>query len=74
VTNQLADIEEAVLLGCEAVELTPPPHPDRSLALRNLATFLSNRFDKTGQIADKEEADLLEREALELDSASDSSR
>jgi tetratricopeptide (TPR) repeat protein len=65
-TGQLADLEEAIVLNREALELLPPPNPDRSISLNNLALVLSKRFDKTGQLADLEEAIHLRHEVFEL--------
>ena len=40
--GKLADLEEAVLLGRETLKLRPPPDPNRSASLQNLARDLSN--------------------------------
>jgi tetratricopeptide (TPR) repeat protein len=68
-TSCLADLEEAIVLGREALELRPPPHPHRSNSLHDLSAYLAERSNKTGRPADLEEAILLVREALELRSS-----
>jgi hypothetical protein len=50
----------------EALELCPPPHPDRSTSLNNLGNALWSRHQQTRIIADIDEATSLYREALKL--------
>jgi tetratricopeptide (TPR) repeat protein len=62
----VTDLEEAISLHREALELRPSPHPDRSQSLSNLGNALGDRYNYTGAATDLEEAILLLREALEL--------
>ncbi|KAF8123340.1 hypothetical protein EV363DRAFT_1548509 [Boletus edulis] len=62
----MADLDEAIVLGREALELRPQGHPDRSLSLNTLAKSLSTRYDQLRAMADLDEAIVLGREALEL--------
>jgi tetratricopeptide (TPR) repeat protein len=62
----MADLEEAISLSREAVELRPPPHTSRSDLLNELAVSLLNRYRCTQSMSDLEEAISLYREALEL--------
>ena len=64
--DQQSDLDEAISLLRQALELRPPPHPDRSSSLNNLALALSACFDKGGQQSDINEAISLHRQALEL--------
>ncbi|KAB5536166.1 CHAT domain-containing protein [Coniochaeta sp. 2T2.1] len=64
-TGAIADLEEAIHVVREAVESTPPDHPDRSAMLNNLGTRLNDRYARTGAMADLEEAILVVREAVE---------
>ncbi|KAF8501303.1 CHAT domain-containing protein [Gautieria morchelliformis] len=60
------DLEEAISLHREALELRPAPHPLRSDSLNNIANALSTRFEQSGRHEDLEEAISLHREALGL--------
>ncbi|KAF8509622.1 CHAT domain-containing protein [Gautieria morchelliformis] len=60
------DLEEAISLHREALELLPAPHPLRSYPLHNIASALWTRFKQSGRHEDLEEAISLHREALEL--------
>ncbi|KAF8429868.1 CHAT domain-containing protein [Boletus edulis BED1] len=62
----MADLDEAVVLDREALELRPQGHPDRSTSLNNLAVDLSTRYNQLGAMADLDAAIVLDREALEL--------
>ena len=59
-------IEEAIDLDREALELCPPGHPKRSVALTFLAYHLSARYGQLGAMEDLDEAIVLGREALNL--------
>ena len=50
----------------QALELYPPPHPNRSSTLNNLALALRSRFEQEGQKNDLDESIYLHRQALEL--------
>ena len=59
-------IEEAIALDREALELCPPGHPKRSVALTELACHLSVRYGQLGVTRDIHEAIALDREVLDL--------
>jgi CHAT domain-containing protein/tetratricopeptide (TPR) repeat protein len=60
------DLEEAIVLDREALELLPQGHRDRSISLNNLANRLSTRHSQLGAMQDLGEAIVLVREALHL--------
>ena len=62
----ISDLEEALALERNILELRPQGHPDRATSLGNLATSLHSRFQQLGTLSDLEEALSLERNALEL--------
>ncbi|KAI0040723.1 TPR-like protein [Auriscalpium vulgare] len=64
--ERLPDLEQAILLHREALDLTPPGHPMRSWSLNNLATAVWTQFQQLGRMPDLEEAILLQREVLDL--------
>ncbi|KAL8365101.1 hypothetical protein RB595_004089 [Gaeumannomyces hyphopodioides] len=64
-TGAMADLEEAIRLGREAVDATPLDHPDRAKLLSNLGNRLGDRYSRTGAMADLEEAIRLGREAVD---------
>ncbi|KAF8810300.1 hypothetical protein BYT27DRAFT_7092307, partial [Phlegmacium glaucopus] len=68
--GQKNDLDEAISLNEQALELFPSAHPDRSFSLTSLANALSKRFDQGGQKSDLDEAISLHRLALELRSPS----
>ena len=51
----MLDLDEAIVLVREALDLCPQGHPNRSGLLENLARYLCNRFTQTKQLQDKEE-------------------
>ena len=59
----MQDLDEAIILGREALILRPQGHLHRSLSLSNLAVRLSNRYYKLGELQDLDEAIVLSREA-----------
>ncbi|MCJ1242699.1 hypothetical protein MMC14_010708 [Varicellaria rhodocarpa] len=61
----MADLEEAIQVGQEAVDTTPQDHPNRAVRLNNLGGGLGNRYSRTGAIADLEEAIQVGREAVD---------
>ena len=61
----LADLNEAVSLGRQATEITPPGHPGRAAILAILGAALRSRFEQTGALADLDEAITAERGAVE---------
>jgi tetratricopeptide (TPR) repeat protein len=64
--SQQGDLDEAILLHRQALKLFPPPHPNRSGSLNNLASVLLTRFEHGGQQHDLDEAISLHRQALKL--------
>lgn len=63
-TGAIPAIEEAIQLGQEAVNATPPDHPHRAGRLSNLGNRLGDRSSRTGAIADLEEAIRVGRESV----------
>ncbi|KAH7009234.1 CHAT domain-containing protein [Microdochium trichocladiopsis] len=61
----MADLEEAIQVGQEAINAAPLDHPDRAILLNNLGIRLGDRYSWTGAMADLEEAICLTREAIE---------
>ncbi|KAH7117313.1 CHAT domain-containing protein [Dactylonectria macrodidyma] len=63
-TESMTDLEEAIQVGREATNATPPDHPDRAGRLNNLGIRLHDRYSRTGAITDLEEAIRIGREAI----------
>ena len=53
--GSMHDLDEAIVLSREALNLRPQGHLDRSASLDNLARHLCNRFTRSKQLQDKEE-------------------
>jgi hypothetical protein len=51
----MEDLDEAIVLCREALDLRPQGHPDRSASLDNLARHLCDRFIRSKQLQDMEE-------------------
>jgi tetratricopeptide (TPR) repeat protein len=64
--GQQSDLNEAISLHRQALELFLPPHPLESSSLNNLANALLAQFEQGGQQGDLNEAIALYRQALEL--------
>jgi CHAT domain-containing protein len=62
----ISDLDEALALEHNALELRPQGHPDRATSQGSLALYLGTRFEQLGILSDLEEALVLERSALEL--------
>ena len=62
----MEDLDEAIELHQNALELLPAPHTARSLTLNNLAKALRTRFRRRGDQADLDQAILSCRESLHL--------
>jgi CHAT domain-containing protein/tetratricopeptide (TPR) repeat protein len=62
----MQDLDEAIVLGREVLDLRPQGHPDRSMSLINLAAHLSSRYNQFEAMQDLDEAIVLSREALDL--------
>ena len=61
-----ADLDDCITKYGEALELTPPGHPNRSSSLMNLANALLLRFKQVGDRADLDDCIAKSGEALEL--------
>ena len=62
----MQDLEEAITLDQEALEIRSQGHLNRPLLLDNLADHLSTRYKQLGATEDLQEAIFLVREALYL--------
>jgi tetratricopeptide (TPR) repeat protein len=62
----MADLEEAISLYREALELRPSPHPHRSDTLYNFALSLDDMYEVTLVLSDLQEAIICREELLEL--------
>ena len=62
----MADLEEAIRMGQEAVTITPKDHPDRAGFLNNLGSHFSDRYSRTGAIADLEKAIRMGQETVTI--------
>jgi tetratricopeptide (TPR) repeat protein len=62
----MADLEEAISLYREALELRPSPHPRRPDSLYNLALSLEEMYKVTRVLLDLQEAITCHEELLEL--------
>ncbi|KAG6333409.1 hypothetical protein ID866_5679 [Astraeus odoratus] len=60
------DLEEAISLSQQALELHPVGHTNRSLSLCNLANCIQSRYESQGVLGDLEEAISLHQQALGL--------
>ena len=60
------DLDEAISLHQDALELLSAGHPDRSTSFNNLASSLTRRFEQSDEREDLDEAISLHRDALEL--------
>jgi len=64
--GNIADVDAVIKYYQEALELRPPGHPDRAVALQNVAYSLVARFKRNGDPADLDAAIKYDQEALEL--------
>ena len=62
----MGDLDEAIVLAREALDLRPQGHPLRSSPLDVVSQGLSARYNKLGAMQDLDEAIVLVREALNL--------
>ena len=60
----VADLEEAIRIGREAVDTTAEDHSDQAMHLNNLGVDFGNRYIRTGAITDLEESIKLIQEAV----------
>ena len=68
------DLEEAIQLYCEALQLCLPGNPGRHYILNNLAIDLEKRYDLNQELEDLEEAIRFQLESLEVTPPEHSSR
>ena len=59
------DLEEAIVLTREALDLYPAGHPDRPTSLNTLGVRLTTRYERLGVMEDLHEAIVFHREALD---------
>lgn len=64
--HSLSDLEEAIALSREALELCPVDHPERPSTMYKLARCVLDQFNRQYRASDLEEAITLSRGALEL--------
>ncbi|EXM12961.1 hypothetical protein FOTG_18569 [Fusarium oxysporum f. sp. vasinfectum 25433] len=64
-TGTMADLDEAINIGRQALDKTPGDHPDRVAWLNNLGIGLRLRYQRTGTMADLEEAIGIGRRAVD---------
>ncbi|KAF8552776.1 hypothetical protein OG21DRAFT_1415461, partial [Imleria badia] len=62
----LSDLEDAISVFRDAVDLTPHGHPDKPGHLNNLANCLRARFERIGELRDLDDAILRYRDAVDL--------
>src|ERR1700679_4235683 len=55
-SGEWEDLDEAISLHRDALELQPAGHPNRSDSLNNLAVSLTTRFEQSGERQDLDEA------------------
>jgi len=67
--GQLRELDEALSIARQALDLQSPLHSLRSESINNLAAALRARFRQGGQHCDLNEAILLDKQALELRSS-----
>jgi tetratricopeptide (TPR) repeat protein len=65
-TDELDDLERAIVTKRRAVDLTPDDHPDKPTRLTNLGISLQGRFERIGVLDDLEQAITAKRCAVEL--------
>jgi tetratricopeptide (TPR) repeat protein len=65
-TGNLGDLEQAIALWREALQLTPATSPEQVNRLNNLGVVLYSRYERLGNLADLEEAICVFRQATQL--------
>ncbi|THU91120.1 hypothetical protein K435DRAFT_801509 [Dendrothele bispora CBS 962.96] len=64
--GELRDIENAILVNQQAVDLTPDGHADKARQLVNLGNAFQTRFEHLGGLRDIENAIIVTQEAVDL--------
>lgn len=62
----MTDLDEAIVLAQQVLDMSPPGHPSRSVYLNSVATFLFDRYKRLGEMSDLEEAIILAQQALDI--------
>ncbi|MFF2901111.1 hypothetical protein, partial [Streptomyces sp. NPDC057966] len=70
----LADLDQAVAVARQAVEVAASGHSDRAALLNNLGSALRARFERTGDHADLDQAVAVARQAVEVAASGHSDR
>jgi len=65
-SDEQKDLDKAISLHRDALELHPAGHPDRCTLLGNLANLLTRGSEQSGEREDVDEAISLLRDALDL--------
>ena len=65
-TGKMEDLEEAIRVARQAVDVTPEDHPDLAGRLNNLGLKLQRRYERTGKMEDLEEAIRVARQAVDV--------
>jgi len=60
------DLEEAIRMARQAIDITPKDHPDLAAWLNNLGNKLESRYERTGKIEDPEESIQVARQAVDV--------
>ncbi|THU78772.1 hypothetical protein K435DRAFT_811271 [Dendrothele bispora CBS 962.96] len=64
--GRLGDIENAILVNQQAVDLTPDGHAGKAAQLSNLGHAFQSRFKRLGELRDIENAILVTQQAVDL--------
>ncbi len=65
-SGELEDLEQAIQVNQQAVNLTPDGHADKPRRLNNLGGALQSRFKRSGEWEDLEQAIQLNQQAVNL--------
>ena len=65
----MEDLEEALRVARQAVDVTPKDHLDLATMLNNLGTKLESRYERTGKMEDLEEALQVTQQAWKCENA-----
>ncbi|KAF7502886.1 hypothetical protein GJ744_004955 [Endocarpon pusillum] len=65
-TGKIENLEEAIRVARQVIEVTPDDHPNLAAGLNNLGNKLESRYKRTGRIEDLEEAIRVARQAVKI--------
>jgi tetratricopeptide (TPR) repeat protein len=65
-TGKIEDLEQAIRVSRQAVDITPGDHPDLAVLLNDLGNQLGSRYERTGKIEDLEEAIRMIQQAVDV--------